>query len=560
MSKINKVFPTAYLILGYEHFFDNPYLGDRETLLKGICKRQLLYELIGINYRLKPSTSLGFNTGKQLQQDLLHYILDDDESIIKKANEKIDKVVLKYTKFNDNFKWGIFTRAGVTLAIEEILNNEEQKITDKELTNQDMFNLFKYILLCNNEVTDACVIAYEDYSLEDLNSKMLALNELMIETDAPNTFIKADILFNYLLNNDKIKIPFTNYFETNYKLHPHGFLASIIASYMPPPNTPEEVQFYTKVVGKVPRYLKTLSKRYQQNQNHKLLNIRKGPIYRDKDNQFLLMDNNCLVDKVYKQLIMDFWFDDLKNKNLVSFAEYKSIIGHFVHHYCYDIFKYSFRNYKGAILKCGSELEYKSNKGNKELCDIYLRYNKRIMLCEIKSNTIYDDAKYGKSLEALYNGDRSRFFKNFGLNQLINAIKNLNELANIDPSFNINKNLIIYPIIIFDDKTLNTPLMSYVFNKRFLELISGIELQKHIKIKKLSLCSVNDWELLKYSFKKPNKIWSILEQHTKNKQFLQPFYDTLSKLKLNRIYKQNIDRLKEIMKEYQHYMPTLKRQ
>ena len=65
--------PKPQLILGYKEFFKTSPPDDRLSLVSDICKRNLIAELAGLNYRLKPKTSKYHDTSLQKQIDELKY-------------------------------------------------------------------------------------------------------------------------------------------------------------------------------------------------------------------------------------------------------------------------------------------------------------------------------------------------------------------------------------------------------------------------------------------------------------------------------------------------------
>lgn len=59
--------PKTQLILGYKEFFNSEAPSDRLSILNGICKRSIVAEFAGLNYRLKPKTSKFYDTSLATQ-------------------------------------------------------------------------------------------------------------------------------------------------------------------------------------------------------------------------------------------------------------------------------------------------------------------------------------------------------------------------------------------------------------------------------------------------------------------------------------------------------------
>jgi hypothetical protein len=266
----------------------------------------------------------------------------------------------------------------------------------------------------------------------------------------------------------------------------------------------------------------------------------------------LLTDNTFLIEKTYNQLLNDFWFDKLKpindgkGKSKFNISDYKSVFGYFIEDYLKEVLNSAFGNYKYSELLLFDELEVKTIKGTIELADVYLRNGKQILLGQVKSGGIYDKEKYGGNVEALYKSDRNKFFENFGVNQLIESIQNLEKhMPDLDRKFPSRKAYQVYPCIIVSDKAFQTPLMADTFNERFKELKETINSSK-IRINNLSLIHISDLELMEESLiPKPKLIWELLKYNLRDKRFVPLFYNTIHHILERR---QHPKKIKELFK------------
>jgi len=303
-----------------------------------------------------------------------------------------------------------------------------------------------------------------------------------------------------------------------------------------------------------------LSKRNKSTENYKLLNIRKSPFIKAEHQKYIISDNTFLLEKSYSQFINDFWFDKLKGqknnsgKELFNIQKYRSDFGYFFESYLDSILKYSFANYKYTSLLTFNELKVSTNQGDIELADFYLRYNNKIIIGQVKSGNIYDIEKYGGDVESLYKKDRNKFFENFGVNQIIESIKNIDEYINtLDSNYPKGHQIKIYPCIVVNDKALQTPLMADIFNARFVELLGGIKIPK-LLIKPLSLIHISDLETIEESLnKKQKEIWNFLDENHRYKKFIPPFYNSVYKVWTYKKYPEKIITLyKELIEKYMH--------
>src|SRR5699024_1526849 len=276
----------------------------------------------------------------------------------------------------------------------------------------------------------------------------------------------------------------------------------------------------------------------------KLLSIRKFPFYKSMEKNYILLDNILLLEKLYNQLINDFWFDYLKHikkedgTKLFDIKKYKSIICYFFENYIRKIIDYSFNKAKYYSILQFEELKTKFQGNLIEIADLYIRYNSKILIGQVKSTTLYDNEKYAGNINQFYKNDRNKFFASFGVGQLVNSIKMLNDaMPNLDKKFPQNKSLKIFPTIIFNEKALQTPLMGKIFQDRFAELLKDFKSNK-IHIYPLSLIHVSDLESLQdYLFDNHNEIWDLLRFHCREPKFMPPFFNSINRKDIRPNYK-----------------------
>jgi len=105
----------------------------------------------------------------------------------------------------------------------------------------------------------------------------------------------------------------------------------------------------------------------------------------------------------------------------------------------------------------------------------------------------------------------------------------------VDSDFLLQKNIRIWPVIVFNDKTLQSPLMAHVFDKRFRELLGDYK-KKGIYIYPLTLIHVGDLEQMQGTIhKNPNRLWELLTNNFRS-NFLPPFYNTLNRNNIKHDY------------------------
>lgn len=398
--------------------------------------------------------------------------------------------------------------------------------------------LFHYLLSVNTAITRITEEATgEPINFETLSPKLLPLNETMILNDPIFLINRGQELLHYLAGHPSVGPHIKGYLESTYQLSPDEFIFQIYSLLMANQSDAQHLDFHYQVADNHPsKYLFDILSAKFNNQDFKtLINIRKHPFFKRSANRYILTDQNFLVEKAYYQLINDFFFDYLKNmsKNSgepFSMQDYKSIIGQFFEAYIDGILRYSYKYHHQTILKTGNELKMAINKKEIELCDVYLRDHRRVLIAEIKSTTIYDIAKYSGNVDALYKNDRAKFFKDFGINQVVKGISYLSDkLKEVDLGLKDIRRPMVYPVIFLNDKAFQTPLFAAIFNDRFKELLEDIDTSA-IHVYPLVLVHVSDMEQMQHAIRNDlSLLWKLLESNFRQKNgIIPPFYVTLS--------------------------------
>jgi hypothetical protein len=527
--------PDIIIVQGYQDIFDEEPPTDRMSFIRNLSFQHILVEIVALNYRLKPAQTIFIDhTWETQEKELAHftYRKENFNYVLSKCSK-----YLKTKEKQPNF----FSRQSCVFAIEEILNSQDMKtIPDFVMNREDVwYNIFKYLLCVNSTLSNLNNETDEGRCFESLNPKLIPLNELSIESDPLLTPLRGFMLFKYLLKNETYSPHLKEYLFKTYGVTPEKYFLFILGYSISKNYANNELNFFFQFNKETApdKFILGMSKRWYSGVTYKLLNIRKSPFIECWDNGYVLADNIFLLEKSYYQFLNDFWFDYLKklksakSKPLFDIASYKSTFGYFFENYCDELLRKMLFDYKYSVLKTLNELIIPQKSGEKEIADFYFRYGKRIIVGQIKSGTIYDKEKYGADLESLYKNDREGFFENFGVNQIVKSIQEIEKNAlSIDSKYPVEKNRIIFPILLFNDKLFQTPLMPDVFNKRFQELVENITFKK-LTIKPLSIMHISDLEQLQFSINKtPKRIWEVLNSNCSDPKYMIPFYDSLNKL------------------------------
>lgn len=552
---MNITAPKARLILDYKTYFGVEPPVNRISIIKDVSKNSILFEISALNYRLKPNSKVQIDYSLETQVKEL-----ENFTMSRELLKKYSRIAEKYTKSKEDFPI-IFNRQGCLFAIEEIINSDEIKdIENFEMARVEVWDaIFKYLLAVNFAITQ--IKEDEDdqsASFESINPKLLSLNELLIETDPVFTFYCGYCLIDYFLKESEFSEEVKSYFQEYYGIEAHHFIYYLMSMYMANGNKDLETNFFYLVKDGEEDFFEKLSRRINNKETYKLISIRKSPFIKVGKLKYLIADNSFLVEKAYSQFLNDFWFDrikEIKGKNgkpRFTFKFYRRRFGYFFEKYISEVLRKSFENYNYSKLLMFDELDIKTNKGNVEIADIYLRYGNKIILGQVKSGSIYDSEKFGGDVESLYKNDRSKFFENFGVDQLVKSLRRMDEyIYTLDPKFPKGRRYKVYPCIIVNDKSFQTPLMPDTFNNRFRELVSSFDIKKVI-LKPLTMIHINDLERLEDTLSKnPNEIWKLLEYNHRDKRFAPPFCNTINRNSSGSHYPPRIMKLfKELLRKY----------
>lgn len=546
--------PNFKLILEYKHFFNSEPPENRLDLIKHIPKLQLLYEIAGLNYRLKPYNRLKYDLSLETQVNVLEYFCPIDKDL----HRHYKHIASSYTRDYPL----IFNRAGNLFALEEILNNEDFFEEENfDMKRVEVCNgIFKYLLAVNSEIVKVKDLPPEETTIENISASIIALNELMIEDNPIYIPFKGIRLIDYLSNHPVYGPELNKYFKDTLKIDKDEFIYNILSLAIGNGQEQSFAQFVYNT-AKPDEFLDFLSNNQIKNKDFiKLLTVKKTPFFKENDKRYIVLDINFLINKSYNFFINDFWFDYLKlqkdeNENeKFSIKHYRAAFGLFFEEYVREIFENSFSHLKYPRPLLFDDLKINIPGGQIEVADIYVRQNKKILVGQVKSSSIYDNEKYSGEINTLYRNNREQFFKDFGVNQTYISIRKILTNSNsFDSRLDTGEKLEFYPIIVVNDKVFQTPLIPNLLYRRFEELMKNDGFKPH-KIHPLVVMHISDWEYLENVLaKKEKQIWDILKSHYKkiDKTLMPPFIHTADRfIKLGSVTDRLMVAMEEIIQKY----------
>jgi hypothetical protein len=557
--------PRSRIIIGYQDLFNEENPQDRLSLIQGISKIDLMAEISGLNYRLKPNDHKFADYSLSGQDRELFYFCGGNQNLYKKYGRLADT----YSKGPNEYPL-IFTRQTCLFALEEIVNSNIPSIENFSMRNS-WESLLKYLLAVNTIIAQirkdnreeavgefAMNISKEEtnvpLSFENINSKIIVLNELNINSDQIYVPFRGFQFLKFITNHSDFGTEAQSYINDIYNMNFEQFIFELVSLYTA--NNPDkrnnvknseigfelDTTFIYYPTKKNESIFIALSKVFPNAYPEKVLSIRKFPFFK-APNSYYLTDGTMLLEKCYSQFINDFWFDRIKGMRnekgeiLYDIRYYRAVVGKFFEYYIKSSLEFMMENAKHFKLKSFDDLLLMKNGQEIEFTDVYLRFNNKIFIAEAKSTGIYDKEKYSNELNEFYKDGREKFFDSFGMKQLVNAIKTLkSQVLNFDQGFPQSGALKLFPALIVNEKALQTPLMAQVFNNRFIELIKDFDID-NLKIAPLAILHISDFENMEEMVHKdPKLIWQLFERHASNTLFIPPFFHTLNISKVKPFY------------------------
>lgn len=539
-----EIFKTA-LYVGYEIVFGAKSPGDRLQFLNGIPLRHVLYEIAGLNHRLKPAIEKEFKTQFLDQLKELEYFCGFDQTKTLPYQAAMSRT---NTELNNRRGGGspiMFSRPTNLFALQEVLDRMPDKDDPGFKWNSSKWeSLLKYYL-CVNDVISEYKKQDEDVThspFEKLTAGSGFLNELTVVNDPLLTISRFTDLFEFVSNDKQLSAPLASHFA-KIGITAGAFLRHIFSMCFMHKADQEALKFCYQLNRNNPtekeafKIFDYFSRRNLIPKIHELdlIELKKSPVFKDIKDYYIIFDNTYLIEKSYELFLNDFWFESVKPVK-IDIRDYKGKIGRFFEQYVCSLLKDGLKFLKHPPIKCLDELKVSINGNLVELGDVYCRQNRKVLLGEIKSSGIYNDQQYGTA-QSLFRNKEDYIYEVFGLHQLVKNIQLLRDYPEkFDASFPKRKPVQVFPVIIVNEKIFQTPFFPAMFHLKFKSEIEKLSLGS-LKIKPLTLIHVSDVERMTYHLRKRKiGLWDLLKSNYEGSIFPKPFNITLNRKKLNPDY------------------------
>lgn len=516
------------IMVKYSDFYGESIPANPIDLIKPIPKEELFATIAAVNTRLKPVYNSYFDDSRKTQVECLKAIFLDDKN--SNENSNCRDYILAF--LNSPAHYTLFTRVTCLYAFQEILSHDGFAEETPDWNFELRERIFKFLLIINEYIL-SYNDDYNDKDREELGDsffeymmfKELPHNQYYSTSNAINLFYKSWTLFQSLRQDQTfgphLSIYLKEAFDVTdisefFKILIHTFFKShdeiLNINYI---NLPKEYVDVAKILDKYSERKKRKLPKRNDLKIFEFLELKKSPLYKNEGNDgkeittYLVMDNILLIEKVYSLFINDFWFDYLSPKGVYERTDWGNFIGsRFFEPFLETILRNSFCNNRRANLKATDELKFKLPGENEiEFADFYIRERNKVILAEAKSNYLpqvngYKTVKNINDFKAL---DLPKFYKDYGLEQLaLKTVKRFHEYKNYikdNPKY-LNNKIKIFPVLIVNDPIFSSGYTSFVFRRKFIELLNSkniqIENNYHI-IFPLSIINVSDLQDMEQS-------------------------------------------------------------
>lgn len=470
-------------------------------LLAHLPKNEIIVTIAKINTLLQPLGYRNTDTSRETQIECLKTIILQDK---RNAPSEYVRNFNRYAEHLNNLpeEYNLFTRGTCLYALNEILQSDDfLKENKTQYYQEERIGIFDYLLACNERILMfSNKEPYEDITQQGFNFfeffafNQIPLNQYIIPINILTKLYKSSIFLKCLMHDESTQEHLINYFKIKYGLEDiEEFFRVFMFSFMKMYD--ENLQIYHLKIDNKHEAIISIFKGFSADTaikkvNHNdvktldFLSVKKNPIFSweplstEEFTGFAVLDMAFLLEKMDSFFINDFWFDYLKDKSDFNRTDWGNFIGSkFFEPLVHDVILHTFKNKKYYTVKSLDELKITlPGKSEIEIADVYIRHRQKIACIEVKSNYInmIDGYKSVTTVDEFKALDRDKFYKSFGLTQMVDTIKNFHQYKTYlnDEGLNLTRKIHLYPMILVNEPILSSGLFNFPLRQQFEKMLN----------------------------------------------------------------------------------------
>ena len=239
------------------------------------------------------------------------------------------------------------------------------------------------------------------------------------------------------------------------------------------------------------------TKIYEYHKDLDFIELRNHPLFRWNENDFLILSNLFLSEKLYQSIYFDLKLindkllppdriDEFKAKLGLEFSERILL---------YEVLNRLFRD--NIVKKTGVEIDNVVGDGG---CDYYARSGNKVYIFECKDILMPKQVKtsYNASIisEFLYDRLVQSKAKRKAVMQLLQNIQFIRD-NKIEPSRTDGAKMTIYPVIVTHHRVFDTPAINYLINYWFQQKLQDMDIVNKDRIKPIVIINVDTLIVMK---------------------------------------------------------------
>ncbi|RAW02597.1 hypothetical protein [Pseudochryseolinea flava] len=204
------------LQVGYELMYGQKFSGDRKTLLQGLPKRNLVYELAGLNNMLKSAIEKEFKIDPEEQMKILMYFCNGNYNASLPYRQRLQLIYNYLQQKPGGGMPVLFSRATILVCLNEILAETELDVDDSYGWTIEARKKFLDYFLCVTDLVSSYQVQDDSDKfrpIENLAAGSGFLNELNVVNDPFFTVYRFVCLSEFMESDDALSSSFDQHFK-----------------------------------------------------------------------------------------------------------------------------------------------------------------------------------------------------------------------------------------------------------------------------------------------------------------------------------------------------------